>query len=172
MSLVREAERCLANRTAYAKLNAFIAPPQQAESWRGRVAEAEARRETGQLRSRLDGKLIAIKDNICTQESTTTCASKILSSFTSPFKATVVQRLEDAGAVVAGKTNMDEFGMGFRASQDGLKNNQLILRPRSHSLNSHFGRVVNHMNADKEAISAGGSSGGSAVAVATDQCYA
>ncbi|KAI5289700.1 Trimeric GatFAB AmidoTransferase(AdT) complex subunit [Ascosphaera aggregata] len=178
MSLIRQAERCFISRKAYANLNAFIAPLQDVETWRSRVADAEVRRKkgasipgaakrnviwmegrliedvTGQLRSALDGKVIAVKDNICTQQLTTTCASKILENFTSPFNATIVQRLEDAGAVIAGKTNMDEFGMG------------------SHSLNSHFGRVVNQLNADKEPLSAGGSSGGSAVAVATDQCYA
>jgi len=63
----------------------------------------------------LDGKLIAVKDNICTREMLTTCASSILDKFTSPFNATVVESLEDAGAVVAGKTNLDQFGMGFVA---------------------------------------------------------
>lgn len=61
----------------------------------------------------------------------------------------MIQRLRAAGAVVAGKTNLDEFGMG------------------SHNLNSHFGPV-----SQTESVSAGGSSGGSAVAVATDQCWA
>lgn len=82
----------------------------------------------------------------------TTCASRILDHFTSPFDATVVQKLERAGAVIAGKTNLDEFGMG------------------SHSVHSRFGPVRN-ARGDQE-LSAGGSSGGSAVAVATEQCYA
>ena len=64
-------------------------------------------------KSPLDGRLIAIKDNICTAELPTTCASGILKDYTSPFDATVVRRLKAAGAVVAGKTNLDEFGMGF-----------------------------------------------------------
>ena len=109
----------------------------------------------GKPQSNLDGRLISIKDNICTRDLPTTCASGILDKFTSPFNATVVEQLENAGALVAGKTNLDEFGMG------------------SHSVNSRFGQVNNaRRDGDGEALSAGGSSGGSAVAVATDQCYA
>lgn len=60
----------------------------------------------------MDGKLVAVKDNICTRELNTTCGSAMLDKFTSPFNATVVELLEKAGVVVAGKTNLDEFGMG------------------------------------------------------------
>lgn len=56
--------------------------------------------------------MIAIKDNICTKKEPTTCASKILDGFLSPITATVVAKLEAAGALIAGKTNLDEFGMG------------------------------------------------------------
>ena len=84
-----------------------------------------------------------MKDNIATLSQTTTCASAILSSYTSPFEATVVRQLRDVGADVVGKTNMDEFGMG------------------SHSVSSHFGPVG-------AARSLGGSSGGSAAAVLLD----
>lgn len=103
----------------------------------------------------MDGRLISIKDNICTRDLPTTCASGILDKFTSPFNATVVDQLEAAGAIVAGKTNLDEFGMG------------------SHSINSHFGPVKNpRRDSSGEDLSAGGSSGGSAASVAADQCYA
>lgn len=103
----------------------------------------------------MDGRLISIKDNICTRDLLTTCASGILSKFTSPFNATVVEQLEEAGAVVAGKTNLDEFGMG------------------SHSTNSLFGPVKNlRGDGSGQDLSPGGSSGGSAVAVAAGQCYA
>jgi aspartyl-tRNA(Asn)/glutamyl-tRNA(Gln) amidotransferase subunit A len=109
----------------------------------------------GSSKSALDGRLIAIKDNICTRSLPTTCASGILDTFSSPFDATVVKDLQNAGAIVAGKTNLDEFGMG------------------SHSIHSRFGPVKNlPVNSDEEPRSAGGSSGGSAVAVVTDQCYA
>ncbi|KAN0082998.1 Amidase signature domain containing protein [Elaphomyces granulatus] len=156
MSLLREAERCLANQKAYSNLNAFITPLQQHSSglWWECVRDADRRRETGKSRSLLDGRLIAIKDNICTRSLPTTCASGILDRFVSPFDATVVETLENAGAVVAGKTNLDEFGMG------------------SHSTYSRFGPVKNSRWDGDEPLSAGGSSGGSAVAVATNQCYA
>jgi aspartyl-tRNA(Asn)/glutamyl-tRNA(Gln) amidotransferase subunit A len=111
----------------------------------------------GTSKSPLDGRLIAIKDNICTRSLPTTCASRILEKFSSPFDATVIKSLENAGAIIGGKTNLDEFGMG------------------SHSTHSHFGPVKNYfdtVNGSEKSLSAGGSSGGSAVAVATDQCYA
>ncbi|KAL2005043.1 hypothetical protein VTN00DRAFT_2893 [Thermoascus crustaceus] len=154
MSLLREAERCLASQKTYAGLNAFITPLQASRQWLERVRDADARRESGNPKSAIDGRLIAVKDNICTRELPTTCASGILDKYTSPFNATVVEALENAGAVVAGKTNLDEFGMG------------------SHSIHSRFGPVRNFRQDRDEALSAGGSSGGSAVAVATDQCYA
>ena len=62
---------------------------------------------------RLDGLSIAVKDNICTVKQPTTCASEILDGFISPFAATAVRLLEEAGATIVGKTNLDEFGMGF-----------------------------------------------------------
>lgn len=92
---------------------------------------------------------LAVKDNIATLGLPTTCSSGILSSHKSPFEATVVRQLRDRGAVVVGKTNMDEFGMG------------------SHSLNSIHGPVLNPLS--KTPTSAGGSSGGSAVAVQTGE---
>ena len=63
--------------------------------------------------SPIDGRLVAIKDNICTVDYPTTCASRILKGFESPFDATVVKRIRDSGAVILGKTNLDEFGMGY-----------------------------------------------------------
>lgn len=66
----------------------------------------------GRLKSSIQGRLIAVKDNICTRDKPTTCASAILRSYESPFDATVIQRLRAAGALINGKTNLDEFGMG------------------------------------------------------------
>lgn len=88
---------------------------------------------------------LAVKDNIATYDLPTQCASKILAGHPSPIEATIVQQLRAAGGRVVGKTNMDEFGMG------------------SHSYNSAHGPVRNPLD---ETLSAGGSSGGSAVAVA------
>lgn len=92
---------------------------------------------------------IAIKDNICTKDYPTTCASAILKDFHSPYDATVVRLLREAGARIHGKTNMDEFGMG------------------SHSIQSHFGAVIS-----PERVSVGGSSGGSALVVSNGQAWA
>ena len=65
------------------------------------------------MKSTLDGTLIGVKDNICTLTEPTTCASAILEQFQSPYQATVVEQLQGSGAFVIGKTNLDEFGMGF-----------------------------------------------------------
>ncbi|KAK3943125.1 amidase signature domain-containing protein [Diplogelasinospora grovesii] len=100
---------------------------------------------------------LAVKDNIATASSDlpTTCASRFLPSYKSPFEATIVTQLRARGATVVGKTNLDEFGMG------------------SHSVHSAFGAVVNETDGngqgDGPRLSAGGSSGGSAMAVAAGE---
>ena len=103
--------------------------------------------DAGQVTGRLAGVPIAIKDCMCHVEGTTACSSKMLEHYRSPFTATAVQRLEDEGAVVLGKTNMDEFAMG------------------SSTENSAFGVSRNPWDTARVP---GGSSGGSTSAMAAD----
>ncbi|KAF2865964.1 glutamyl-tRNA amidotransferas-like protein [Massariosphaeria phaeospora] len=153
MSLLKHAKQYLSNQSTYSHLNAFVSLADPA-SILSRAEAADSIPDAHETTSPgLAGKLIAIKDNICTTELPTTASSAILKNFTSPYDATVVKQLRDAGAIVAGKTNMDEFGMG------------------SHSTHSHFG-PVKFARHSGEQLSAGGSSGGSAVAVASAQCWA
>ncbi|CRK98789.1 CLUMA_CG012152, isoform A [Clunio marinus] len=103
----------------------------------------------------LDGVLIAIKDNFCIKNIRTTCASIMLKDFIPTYNATVYQKLENAGAILMAKTNMDEFGMG------------------SGTVDSIFGPAKNIWSKDlNNPAIAGGSSGGSALAVASGYCSA
>ena len=132
------------------QLNCFITLTPELALEQARASDERRRR--GQARSPLDGTPMAVKDIICTQDVRTTAASRILSNFTPPYSATCWQRLQDSGAVLLGKVNMDEFAMG------------------SSTENSAFGPTLNPWDPQR---SPGGSSGGSAAAVAAGlACYA
>jgi aspartyl-tRNA(Asn)/glutamyl-tRNA(Gln) amidotransferase subunit A len=128
------------------KVNAFVTVSKEAVE---RARTIDKRIRDGGQAGPLAGVAVSIKDNICTKGIRTTCASKMLEAYAPPYDATVVKRLQEAGAIVIGKANLDEFAMGSTTefSRHGITRNPWDI-----------GRVP------------GGSSGGSAASVAALEC--
>ena len=140
MSIYSNTEKVLGNAEKLNKdLSSFLSI--ETKHSLARAAELDSGGE-----SRLGGLAIAVKDNICTKGMRTSCGSRILQNYEAQYDATAIRRLNEAGAIIVGKTNMDEFAMG------------------SSNESSAFGPVKNPWDVTRVP---GGSSGGSAVAVAS-----
>ncbi len=142
-----ELTKLMLDRIAASNNNAYITVNAEAMA----AAEAaDARRREGGSLSPVDGLPMALKDNFCVRGMKTTCASRMLENFVPPYTATVAEKLADAGTVLLGKVNMDEFAAGNATDT------------------SYFGPTKNPRDPKRVA---GGSSGGSAAAVAEDTAY-
>lgn len=130
------------------KIGAYVSLLKEHALKEAERAESDVKAGAGKA---LTGIPFAIKDNMCTEGIKTTCSSKILENFVPPYESTATGKLKDAGYILAGKTNLDEFAMG------------------SSTENSATGQTKNPW--DPERVP-GGSSGGSAAAVAADECIA
>ncbi len=147
ITAVEAAEAALdAIKSKEEKINGFVTVDE--EGALKRAAEVQQKIEEGKLSGPLAGVPIAIKDNMCTEGLKTTCSSKILYNYIPTYSAEAVKKLEEAGAVIIGKTNMDEFAMG------------------STTETSAYGETKNPWNLEHVP---GGSSGGSCAVVAAEE---
>ncbi|KAA0184409.1 hypothetical protein HAZT_HAZT005378 [Hyalella azteca] len=169
VSVKQVVQQVMAQMRVMEDLNAIITVAPHARI-RDACDAAQERQDRHEMLGPLDGVPVVVKDNYCTSWCRTTCASNMLSNYTPPYSATLVNRLEAAGAIIIGKSNMDEFGMG------------------SGGTNSVFGATRNLFRSGKPYklcdsqlrcdglpggawVASGGSSGGSAVAVVAGLAY-
>uniref|UniRef100_A0A8C5KBG0 Glutamyl-tRNA(Gln) amidotransferase subunit A, mitochondrial n=1 Tax=Jaculus jaculus TaxID=51337 RepID=A0A8C5KBG0_JACJA len=152
-------QKCLSLIKKTKFLNAYITVSEEVAL--KQAEESEKRYKQGQSLGDLDGIPVAVKDNFSTSGIETTCASNMLKGYIPPYNATVVQKLLDQGALLMGKTNLDEFAMGS-GSTDGVFG--AVKNPWSYSKQHREKRPLNW-------LIAGGSSGGSAAAVAALTCF-
>ncbi|XP_069134824.1 glutamyl-tRNA(Gln) amidotransferase subunit A, mitochondrial-like isoform X2 [Argopecten irradians] len=199
-------EKCIDRAVKTREINAIVTPTYSQAKKQAEVA-AKTWSRTGKSPAsarKLEGLPIVVKDNFCTKDIRTTCASHMLEKYVPPYNATVVQRLLDQGAVLMGKSNMDEYGMGsgsvdsifgpvrnpwkYEFTNTLTSSDNVIANPSTHSgSRSQDSRVATgtrglhgSTNLRKDAGEsqqegtwrvAGGSSGGSAAAVAAGTCF-
>ncbi|XP_072035694.1 glutamyl-tRNA(Gln) amidotransferase subunit A, mitochondrial-like [Amphiura filiformis] len=162
--------RCYARAKKLSELNAFVTMTY--EQGLQEAKQSDQRRKQGASLGMLDGVPFAVKDNFSTKGIETTCASRMLVGYVPPYTATVVQRLQDKGAVMIGKTNLDEFAMGSGSveSVHGPVRNVWRYPFRGAANDNHSNSkeaIQTDGDEDGDWFVAGGSSGGSAMAVTT-----
>lgn len=149
ISVVEATQECISTIKIKNKFNNCYISYDEEEALR-QARQVQESIKAGRLETPLAGVPIALKDNLCVKGMPTTCGSKMLESFLPSYSAEAVERVQEAGMILLGKTNMDEFAMG------------------STTETSFYGPTRNPYNGD---YVAGGSSGGSAAAVKEDMCY-
>ena len=153
----------------------FMVGVREAEDLIEDAKQCDIKKNSYEKRSPIDGFTLAVKDNFCTKNMPTTCASKMLANYRPTFNATVVNKAESAGAIVIGKTNMDEFAMGsgtvdsiFGPTKNPWNSQQIkfdLVIPKTGLKIDE--QIKGSSLKENDFLISGGSSGGSAVAVAT-----
>lgn len=173
-------EAVLQRQNDISSLNAFVR--ETSDISRGQAIQSDKRIKNKKHIRQLDGVPICVKDNFTVKDVQTTCGSMMLSDYKPPYSATIVQRLINAGAVLIGKTNLDEFGMGSgtvdsvhgptkNIHHSGLDYKLKANRSSDQSLTNNVESLPT-CSSPEDWYVAGGSSGGSAVAVAAGAAFA